>query len=188
MRKFLIASAILAALLSFHVAALKGVFGDAFARGYGLAFGINAHAATVISKSGHHASVSNAFQPHAQCFIHKLDAVGYHIKFMTGYARRGNASAHPTGNALDINQTGFGRVTSRFPAGYLQMASSCGVHSGSSFGDYGHFEMPNKYGYVNLYAHRGRGQRYASHSHHHYRHYAMYRSHPDARIEAAAYH
>jgi hypothetical protein len=145
-----------------------------------------AYAAIVTSSSGRHASVSSAFQPHAQCFIRKLDAAGYHIKFMTGYAKRSNVSAHPTGNAIDINQTGFGRVTHRFPAGYLQMASECGVYSGSHFGDYGHFEMPRKYGYVGLvrYAHRGRVH-YASHSHHHYRHYASYNRH--ARVEASAY-
>lgn len=131
-----------------------------------------AHAATVTSSSGKRASVSSAFAPHIQCFINKLDAVGYRIRFMTGYARRGNASAHPTGNAIDINQIGFGRVTTRFPSNYLSMASECGVYSGSHFGDYGHFEMPNKYGYVNVHFHYAGRVHYASHSHHHHRHYA----------------
>ena len=113
-------------------------------------------AATVTSRSGHHASVSSAFAPHIQCFIHKLDASGYRIDFMTGYAARGNPSAHPTGNAIDINQLSFGHVTRRFPSNYNSMAESCGVYSGSNFGDYGHFEMPHKYGYVNLGGHYAR--------------------------------
>ena len=126
-----------------------------------------AQAATVTSRSGHHASVSSAFAPHIQCFIRKLDDSGYRVNFMTGYAARGNASAHPTGNAIDINQCSFGRVADRggqcrggaqyrFPSNFVSMASSCGVTSGTEFGDYGHFEMPHKYGYVNLGGHYAR--------------------------------
>jgi hypothetical protein len=120
---------------------------------------VSAQAETVTSRSGHHASVSSAFAPHIQCFIHKLDASGYRIDFMTGYAARGNASAHPTGNAIDINQIAFGKVTRRFPSNYNSMAESCGVYSGAGFGDYGHFEMPHKYGYVNLGGHYARNHR-----------------------------
>src|SRR5277367_5305884 len=84
----------------------------------------SANAATVSSNNGHHASVSGAFQPHAQCLINKLEHAGYRIDFMTGFASRSNPSAHPTGNAIDINQTGFGRVTRRLPSGFVNIADS----------------------------------------------------------------
>ena len=78
---------------------------------------------------------------------------------MGGKAGRGNASAHPTGNALDINQTDRNVVTRAFPADVNEMASSCGLFHGALWRgtpDKGHFEMANRYGYV------GGGRRYAS--------------------------
>lgn len=105
----------------------------------------------VVAKSGARASVSIAAKPHFVCLIEKLEATGYKIDFMGGYAERGNSSAHPTGNALDINQTGRNVITRRLPAGVSQMASACGlVHGGGwlSHPDQGHFEMPKKYGYI----------------------------------------
>ena len=107
------------------------------------------------------ASLSSIFRPRAQCLINRLEAAGYKIDFMGGRAGRSGPSAHPTGNAIDINQTGFGRVTRRFPGNLEEMCHACGVYSGAHFGDYGHFEMPGKYGYVNI------GRRYANH---HWRH------------------
>lgn len=105
----------------------------------------------VVAKSGARASVSIVARPHFVCLIEKLEATGYKIDFMGGYAERGNSSAHPTGNALDINQTGRNAITRRLPAGVSQMASACGlVHGGGwlSHPDQGHFEMPRKYGYI----------------------------------------
>jgi len=110
----------------------------------------------LVARSGATASVSSHALPHFQCLVDRLETAGYRIDFMGGYARRSNPSAHPTGNAVDINQTGFGRVTRRFPANVEEMCRACGVYSGAHFGDYGHFEMPRKYGYVNV------GRRYAS--------------------------
>ena len=113
----------------------------------------------LVARSGATASVSYEALPHFQCLVTRLENVGYHIDFMGGYASRSNPSAHPTGNALDINQTGRGRVTRSLPYGFVGMAESCGLYSGSNFGDTGHFEMPHKYGYVNI------GRRYASRRH-----------------------
>lgn len=109
----------------------------------------------LVARSGARASVSAVARPHFQCLVDRLEAAGYRIDFMGGFARRSNPSAHPTGNAVDINQTGFGRVTRRFPGNVEAMCQACGVYSGGHFGDYGHFEMPRKYGYVNV------GRRYA---------------------------
>ncbi len=104
----------------------------------------------VVAKSGARASVSIVAKPHFVCLIEKLEAAGYKIDFMGGYAERGNSSAHPTGNALDINQTGRNVVTRRFPAGVAQMASACGLVHGAMWDrpDQGHFEMPKRYGYI----------------------------------------
>jgi len=107
------------------------------------------------ARSGARASVSAAALPHFRCLVDRLEAAGYRIQFMGGFGRRNGPSAHPTGNALDINQTARGRVTRAFPAGLEAMCAVCGVYSGAHFGDYGHFEMPGKYGYVNT------GRRYA---------------------------
>ena len=111
----------------------------------------------LIARSGARASVSAVARPHFQCLVDRLEVAGYRIDFMGGFARRSNPSAHPTGNAVDINQTGFGRVTRRFPGNVEEMCRACGVYSGTHFGDYGHFELLHKYGYV-----------YPSGWHHHY--------------------
>lgn len=120
----------------------------------------------LVSQSGKRASVSAVALPHFQCLLAKLEGAGYRVDFMGGFGPRSNPSAHPTGNALDINQTGFGRVTRRFPGNIEEMCNACGVYSGAHFGDYGHFEMLNKYGYVNIgrqyaYRHRWRHRHYA---------------------------
>lgn len=114
--------------------------------------------------TGAKASVSMVAKPHFRCLIDKLEAVGYRIDFMGGYASRGNSSAHPTGNALDINQTGRNIVTRRFPGNVTEMASDCGLMHGATWShpDTGHFEMPKKYGYVYT------GRRYALRRHRHY--------------------
>lgn len=120
---------------------------------------------SLVAKSGARASVSTAAMPHFQCLLDKLEGTGYRIDFMGGYASRGNSSAHPTGNALDINQTARNRVTRALPYGTTQMAESCGLVHGAVWSnpDGGHFELANKVGYVyrtNHYASR-RGNRYA---------------------------
>lgn len=111
----------------------------------------------VQASTGAKASVSTVARPHFVCLIGKLEAVGYRIDFMGGYASRGNSSAHPTGNALDINQTGRNIVTRRLPPNATELARDCGLTHGAVWSnpDQGHFEMPRKYGYV-YHRHRTR--------------------------------
>lgn len=111
----------------------------------------------LVASSGARTSVSTVARPHFTCLLGKLEAVGYRIDFMGGYAGRGNASAHPTGNALDINQTARNVVTRRLPANVTELARDCGLVHGATWShpDQGHFEMPRKYGYV-FHRHRTR--------------------------------
>lgn len=115
----------------------------------------------LVSKSGARTSVSSAALPHFQCLLKKLEEAGLEILTLGGFGPRGNASAHPTGNALDINQLSRNRCSRSFPAGTTAMAKACGLVHGAiwSHPDTGHFEMANKYGYVGIgrhYAHRVR--------------------------------
>ena len=118
----------------------------------------------LVARSGASASVSGRALPHFRCLVDRLEAAGYRIDFMGGFARRSGPSAHPTGNALDVNQTARGRVTRAFPAGLETMVTGCGLYSGAHFGDLGHFEMAGKYGYVNV------GRRHARYSARRWRH------------------
>lgn len=108
----------------------------------------------LVASTGARTSVSLVAHSHFACLIGKLEAAGYRIDFMGGYASRGNSSAHPTGNALDINQTGRNVVTRRLPGNATQLAQECGLVHGATWSnpDQGHFEMARKYGYV--YGHR----------------------------------
>lgn len=114
----------------------------------------------LVAATGAKTSVSTVARPHFQCLITKLEAVGYRIDFMGGYAGRGNSSAHPTGNALDINQIARNVVKRRLPENTTEMAADCGLVHGATWDnpDQGHFEMPRKYGYI----FKQRRSRYAS--------------------------
>lgn len=123
--------------------------GGRFAARRGAVPAVRREAGDLVAANGRSANVSAAALPHFRCLVAWLEGAGYQIDFMTGYAARpGNPSAHPTGNALDINQIDRGRVTRPFPAGVDGAARGCGLTPGSSFGDTGHFEMARKYGYV----------------------------------------
>jgi hypothetical protein len=102
--------------------------------------------------SGAIAYVSARALPRFACLLGKLDAAGYPVKEIGGFGERpNNASAHPTGNALDVNQCGRNCVSPRLPKGFADMAEACGLVSGSTWRgspDTGHFEMPDKIGYV----------------------------------------
>lgn len=118
-------------------------------------------------KTGASTSVSAAMLPHAQCLLRWLDAVGYRVKDIGGFGERHNASAHPTGNALDIDQVARNVTTHRLPDGVTAAAASCGLVHGAIWSnpDAGHFEMPGKFGYTGLgrhYASRHSGHRYAA--------------------------
>lgn len=104
----------------------------------------------LVASSGARTSVSTVARPHFQCLLGKLETAGYRIDDLGGYASRGNASAHPTGNALDINQVSRNVVTRPLPPNATEMARDCGLVHGAVWSnpDQGHFEMPRKYGYV----------------------------------------
>lgn len=109
---------------------------------------VNPH--LLVASSGAKASVSTIARPHFQCLLSKLEAVGYRVDEMGGYASRGNSSAHPTGNALDINQISRNHVSRPLPVNATEMARDCGLVHGAVWDnpDQGHFEMPRKYGYI----------------------------------------
>lgn len=67
---------------------------------------MSAGAATVCSKSGVCARFNPSFAPTARCIINYVEAHGVHIAAMRGYGRGTvRHSFHPSGRALDINQT-----------------------------------------------------------------------------------
>lgn len=118
-------------------------------------------------KTGASTSVSSAMLPHAQCLLRWLDAMGYPVDDIGGFGERSNPSAHPTGNALDVNQRARNVVTHRFPSGVTAAASTCGLVHGAVWGnpDTGHFEMEHSFGYVGSwhhYASRHVSHRYAA--------------------------
>lgn len=102
-----------------------------------------AYATTIRSTSGARANVAPSSAPRFQCLVTALDNSGYKIKFMGGYGKRPNHSKHPSGNALDINQTSRNRVTARFPSNINHLAASCGLFHGAQWrrADAGHFEV-----------------------------------------------
>jgi hypothetical protein len=122
------------------------------------------------AKTGAVAYVSARALPRFACLLAKLDAAGYPVREIGGFGERpNNASAHPTGNALDVNQCGRNCVSPRLPKGFADMAEACGLVSGSSWRgspDTGHFEMPGKIGYVFP------GRRYTHYASHRRVHYA----------------
>ena len=102
----------------------------------------------VSHKTGATAHVSASAAPRFQAYVDALEAHGAVIKFMGGY-RRGHCSSssmHPCGRALDICQTGRGRVSAscRLPAPQVvvQIASSMGLQEGAAWchSDYGHVQ------------------------------------------------
>jgi hypothetical protein len=106
----------------------------------------NAAQATMVrSTSGAKANVAPSSAPKFQCLVTALDRAGYKIKFMGGYGKRPNHSKHPSGHALDINQTARNRVIARFPSNINALAADCGLFHGAQWrrADAGHFEVPS---------------------------------------------
>ena len=105
-----------------------------------------------------------------QCVIDRLEAEGYPVKFMGGFARGGHIrhSLHYVGLALDINQLERNVTKPRMPSNEIQLANSCGLVSGAQWanGDSGHFQLGGWTGGGRHYAHRHTRMRYA----HYWRH------------------
>jgi hypothetical protein len=108
-----------------------------------ISFCAPAYAGTVRAKSGATARVADGATSNFQCLVSKLEGQGYPVKFMRGYGHgtvRG--SLHPSGMALDVNQTARGRTTPRMPHNEISLAASCGLLSGAVWrnNDSGHFQ------------------------------------------------
>ena len=103
------------------------------------------------TRSGKRYVVSARHAGKFKCIVGKLEASGYRIAFLGGYARRKIAgrsvwSKHADGLALDINQTARNRVSRRLPASTTAMARACGLLHGAVWRnpDQGHFEVPGR--------------------------------------------
>lgn len=115
----------------------------------------------VKAASGAVAYVAKSATAAFQCVVTALEAAGYPIKEMGGFASRGHIrhSLHYSGLALDINQIERNVTRPRMPANEIEIARGCGLTSGASWGyaDSGHFEIPQHY------ASRPRHRHYARH-------------------------
>lgn len=80
-----------------------------------------------------------------QCVVDKLEAAGYRIKEMGGFANRGHirGSLHYRGLALDVNQVERNVTVPKMPADEIQIANGCGLISGAQWrnADSGHFQL-----------------------------------------------
>lgn len=104
--------------------------------------------------SGATACVAHSAAVSIGAFVAALEATGYRIDFMGGYAHRMIAgthhwSLHASGLAIDINQVARNRVTRRFPPGVTALAAQYGLLHGAVWRrpDTGHFEIyqPGRY-------------------------------------------
>lgn len=118
------------------------------------------NATTISASTGARAEVAGSHASNFQCLVSGLEAAGYRIDFMGGFRRHGSVphSKHPLGLALDINQTGRGRVTRPLPSSATSIAEGCGLFHGALWHnqDQGHFEVGGQ-----VYA--GRSSRHRSH-------------------------
>ncbi len=125
-----------------------------------------ARAETIRSSTGATAEVSGSAASNFRCLVSGLESEGYHIDFMGGFRRHGSVrgSLHPAGLALDINQTGRGRVTRRLPSNATSIAAGCGLIHGAVWRnqDQGHFQKGGWGGTVVASRHRGRHSMTAS--------------------------
>lgn len=80
-----------------------------------------------------------------QCVVDKLEAAGYRIKEMGGFASRGHipGSLHYRGLALDVNQLERNVTSPRMPSNEVEIANGCGLVSGAQWkhADSGHFQL-----------------------------------------------
>ena len=117
-----------------------------------------------------------------QCAVNALEAVGYPVKFMGGYARGGHVrhSLHYRGLALDINQLSRNVTSPRMPSNEIAIANGCGLISGAQWanGDSGHFQLGGWAGYGNGKHYASRHHRHYAYRHRNHRHYARRHRHP----------
>lgn len=107
---------------------------------------------TVPTAAGISVTVSPAFAPKVQSFVAALVARGYrphsiHCAASHGHVRN---SRHYSGNACDIDQTGWGRT--RAPMYHVAgLAHSLGIRDGCSFRDCGHIDDGGSVGHRHHY-------------------------------------
>jgi hypothetical protein len=91
-----------------------------------------------------------------QCVIDKLEAAGYRIKEMGGFANRGHipGSLHYRGLALDVNQLERNVTAPKMPSNEIELANGCGLISGAQWrnADSGHFQLGGYDGQPRRYA------------------------------------
>lgn len=104
--------------------------------------------AAVRTASGHRAVVASSAAWRFAGFLRQLEAAGYRIKDLGGYAYRRIAgtrtlSKHAFGLAVDVNQLGRNVVSARMPGNVGAMARRWGLTSGGDWRrpDLGHFEV-----------------------------------------------
>jgi hypothetical protein len=106
-------------------------------------------AQNVRSASGVRISVNPSAQVALQCVVDYVEQAGIKITAMRGYGRgtvRG--SLHPSGRAIDINQTARDATRPRVPRDVANNAADkCGVVSGArwSYPDNGHWNLKSRY-------------------------------------------
>lgn len=87
-----------------------------------------------------------------QCIVDKLEAAGYRITEMGGYANHGHIqhSLHYSGLALDVNQMERNVTVPKMPSDEILIANSCGLVSGAQWrnADSGHFQLGGYNGHV----------------------------------------
>jgi hypothetical protein len=115
------------------------------------------NAAVVSSRSGIRVRVSPTARPKLQCVVDYIEGRGIRIAAMRGYGKGTvRASLHPSGQALDINQTGRDRTSPHIPVALANAAGlHCDVVSGGTWGnrDTGHWNMAGRARYARQ--HRG---------------------------------
>lgn len=101
--------------------------------------------AIVLSKSGKSIKVAPNARAALQCVVDYVERAGVRIKAMRGYGLGTvRASLHPSGRAIDINQTARDVTRPRVPRSVSNAAADhCGVVSGARWGyaDNGHWNL-----------------------------------------------
>ena len=120
-----------------------------------------------------------------QCVVTELEAAGYRITEMGGFARGGHirGSLHYRGLALDVNQQERNVTVPPMPKNEIQIANGCGLISGAQWAgdpDSGHFQLG---GWAGLKGNTKLASLQMRHRIHHRRHYA--RRHRDHRYAVA---
>lgn len=99
---------------------------------------------TVRTSNGRTAQVAEGSASKFQCLLNHLESAGVRIGYIGGYRARGSvrSSLHPSGRAMDIDQSGRNRTSAGVRAHGDAAAAACGLIHGSVWrhADAGHFQ------------------------------------------------